>query len=243
MAFKSNDTPSETMQTLNEGKKHLREGNFFSSIVALRDALKAFINMITIPKKEKAILAKAINDFQLDLSTSQEFNDLYGKVYFRESDFATSHDFICQLIEIKESEIADVLIAVDAIEFLKLNSLSKEDQKTAKRMVSLVERGETSALRELVAVHDGLGSLVLSFYNETGIGHRESGNFDQAIIRYKKALSVSPNDENIFYNIARAYMENGQKKNAEVTIGQAMLLNPQFQEGARLEKYIKRWSP
>lgn len=243
MVNKSINSPSEAMNRLHEGKKSLQEGNLFSSIVALRDILDAVSSMKNIPRNEKKYLVNDINKFQQSLSSSQEFNDLYGKVNFRDSDFATSHDFICQLIKIKESEITDVLLNADAVEFLKLNYLSEEDQKTAKTMVSLVESGETSALRELVAVHDGLGSLVLSFYNETGISLRASGDFDQAIIRYKKALSVSPNDENIFYNLARAYLEKGQKKNAEVAIGQAMLLNPQFQEGARLEKYIKQSAP
>ncbi len=243
MVNKRINSPSEAMNRLYEGKKSLQEGNLFSSIVALRDILNAFISMKNIPRNEKKYLVNDINNFQKSISASMEFNDLYGEVNFRDSDFATSHDFICELIKIKENEITDVLLNADSVEFLKLDYLSPEDQKTAKMMISLVERGETSALRELVAVHDGLGSLVLSFYNETGISLRASGDFDQAIIRYKKALSVSPNDENLFYNLARAYIEKGQKKNAEVAIGQALLLNPQFQEGAQLEKYIKQWSP
>lgn len=242
MVNKRINSPSEAMDRLHEGKKSLQEGNIFSSIIALRDILEAFLGMKNIPRNEKKYLVNDINKFQLSLSSSREFNDLYGKVQFRDSDFVTSHDFIRQLIEIKESEITDILLNTDAAESLKLNHLSKEDQKTMKLMVALVERGETYTLRELVAGHDDLGSLVLSFYNETGISSRETGDFDQAIIRYKKALSVSPNDENLFYNLARAYIEKGQKTDAEIAIGQAMLINPAFEEGARLEKYIKKWS-
>lgn len=234
--------PADIMRKLNEGRKHLQEGNIFSSIVALRDILDGFINMTKIPQNGKIKLANDINDFQRTLSISQEFTDLYGRVHFRENDFTTSYDFLGQLIRIKEDEITDVLVDEEAGQLLKLRYLSEKDQQTTKQLVSLVERGELSELRELVAAHDGLGSLVLSFYNETGISHRESGNFGKAIAKYKKALSISSNDENLYYNLARAYMEMGQKRNAERSIRLALQINPQFQEGLRLEKYIHQWT-
>jgi len=236
------NAPADIMRKLTEGRKHLQEGNIFSSIVALKDILDGFINMMKIPQNEKIKLVNDINDFQQTLSFSQEFTDLYGKVHFRVNDFTTSYDFLCQLIRIKEEEITDVLVNEESGQLLKLRYLSEADQQTTKRMVSLVERGELSELQELVAAHDGLGSLVLSFYNETGISHRESGDFVKAIAKYKKALSISSNDENLYYNLARAYLEMGQKRNAERSIGHALQINPQFQEGLRLEKYIHQWT-
>lgn len=86
-------------------------------------------------------------------------------------------------------------------------------------------------LQELVTANDELGSLVLAFYNETGISCRKAGNIDKAIIEYKQALSIAPNDEHLYYNMARAFMEIGQKKDAEVRIVQAIQLNPRFYEG------------
>ncbi len=239
MVYKNKNGASDVSRKLSEGKKHLEDGNIFSSIVTLREVLDAFINLKKVQQFEKNRLAGAINDFQRTLAASQEFNDLYGKVYFRENDFTTSYDFLCQLIKIKEDEITDVLVNETVGQMLNLNYMSREDQKTTKLMVSLVERGELSALRELVSANDGLGSLVLSFYNETGINQRQSGNVDRAIIEYKKALSVSPNDENLYYNIARAYIEIGQTQNAEASIDQALLINPQFYEGLKLASYIK----
>jgi tetratricopeptide (TPR) repeat protein len=243
MVYKNKNGAAEVTRKLGEGKKHLQDGNLFSSIVALREVLDAFINLRKVPQNEKNKLAGTINDFQRTLASSQEFNDLYGKVYFRENDFSTSYDFLCQLIKIKEEEITDVLVNENVGQMLNLNYLSREDQKTTKLMVSLVERGEMSALRELVDANDNLGSLVLAFYNETGINHRLSGNMDRAIIEYKKALSVSPSDENLYYNMARAYIEIGQKQNAEASITQALQINPQFSEGLKLANYIKNWPP
>lgn len=58
---------------------------------------------------------------------------------------------------------------------------------------------------------------------------------------FKKALTVSPNDENLYYNLARAYIEIGEKKNAKATIEQALKINPDFREGLKLFKYISQW--
>jgi len=240
MVYKKTGGVAEVTRKLKDCQQQLQDGNLFSSIVALREALDVFINLHNVPQNEKNKLANAINDFQRNLAASQEFKDFYGKVYFRENDFATSYDFLCQLIKIKEEDISDVLVNETAGRLLNLEYLSKEDQKTTKLIVSLAERGELSSLRELVTANDGLGSLVLSFYNESGIGHRQSGNIDKAIVEYKKALSVSPADENLYYNMARAYMEAGQKKNAEDSINQALQINPQFQEGLKLAHYIRQ---
>ena len=232
----------EIMHKITEGEKHLRKGNLFSSIVTLREVLNLYTKTKDIQPKDKATLANIINGVQRKLAESREFIDLYGKVIFRDDDFATSYDFLCQLILIKEEEIHSVLVNDDVNQLLKLDHLSQKNRETTKLMVSLVERGELSMLQELVAANDGLSSLVLAFYNESGISYRKSGNIDKAIIEYKKALSIAPNDEHLYYNMARAFMEVGQKKDAEASIGQAIQLNPQFYEGLKMQKYIEQSS-
>jgi tetratricopeptide (TPR) repeat protein len=240
MVYRRTNEATEAMRRLNAAKKHLQDGNLFSSIVALRDVLEILPNLHNVQEKDQKRLTDAINDFLRVLAVSQEFNDLYGKVYFRDDDFSTSYDFLCQLIRIKEEEVAEVLVNETVTGMLQLSTLGEEDQKTARLMVSLVERGEVSALRDLVAANESVGSLVLAFYNETGIGHRISGNVDKAILEYKKALSIAPGDEHLYYNLARAYLALGQKKNAEASIAQAMRINPDFREGVKLTRHIER---
>jgi len=232
---------AEIIRKLEECKRNLQKGNLFSSIVQFRDVLDGYISESNFPATDKSRLSAAINNFQRQLVISQFFNDIYGKVYFRDNDFSTSYDFLCQLIKIKEDEVADVLISDEVSKKLKLEELNKDDQKTVKLMISLVERGESSALHEVVGANDNLGSLILSYYNESGIDSRKSGNIEKAIIDYKKALTVSPNDENLYYNLARAYIDSGQKKNAEASITQALQINPDFQEGKKLFKYVKNY--
>jgi len=230
---------AEIIRKIEECKRHLQKGNLFSSIVQFRDVLDVYISESNFQATDKSRLTAAINNFQRQLVISQFFNDIYGKVYFRDNDFSTSYDFLCQLIKIKEDEVADVLVSEEVSQKLNLDELNKDDQKTVKLMISLVERGESSALHEMVGGHDNLGSLILSYYNESGIDSRKSGNIEKAIIDYKKAITVSPNDENLYYNLARAYIDSGQKKNAEASITQALQINPDFKEGMKLFKHIK----
>ncbi len=230
---------AEIIRKIEECKRHLQKGNLFSSIVQFRDVLDVYISESNFQATDKSRLTAAINNFQRQLVISQFFNDIYGKVYFRDNDFSTSYDFLCQLIKIKEDEVADVLVSEEVSQKLNLDELNKDDQKTVKLMISLVERGESSALHEMVGGHDNLGSLILSYYNESGIDSRKSGNIEKAIIDYKKAITVSPNDENLYYNLARAYIDTGQKKNAEASITQALQINPDFKEGMKLFKHIK----
>ena len=242
MVYRSSSIAGDMIHKIEECKKNLNQGNLFSSIVLFRDVLDSYMNAHDIKKADKARLASAINHFQRQLTISQFFNDIYGKVYFRDGDFSTSYDFICQLISIKEDEIADVLLNADVARKLNFESLGDDEQKTVKLMISLVERGESSNLHELVENHDNLGSLILNYYNDAGIDHRKSGDITKAIIEYKKALIISPKDENLYYNLARAYIEIGQKKNAKASIEQALRINPDFIEGVKLLKHINEES-
>lgn len=243
MAYKTLNSATEIMRKLDQCRRHLKAGNIFSCISAFNDALQAYINIKGIIEADKIIVAGALNDFQHQISTSRQFKELYGTFSFRFNDFKTSSDFLTQLIKIKEDDIADVLVNKEVKQILSHANLKKEDQETTKMMVSLVERGELLALKEIVAGNDNLASLVLDYYNDKGINCRASGDIDKAITEYRKAISISPNDENLHYNLARAFIEKGKKEDAEEYIDLAIKINPKFREGLKLQQYIKQWEP
>ncbi len=243
MVYKTASSATDIMRKLDQSRKHLRSGNLFSCISTFHDALQAYINIRGIIEADRVKVIDALNDFQQHLAASRQFKDLYGTFSFRNNDFTTSLEFITQLIKIKEDEIADVLVNEEVNEILSQANLSKEEQDITKMMVSLVERGEQLALREMVAENDDLASLVLAYYNDTGINYRVSGDIDKAIAEYKKAISISPDDEHLYYNVARAYLEKGKKKDAEECIALAIKINPDFKEGLKLQQYIRQWEP
>ncbi len=241
MVYKTASSATEIMRKLDQGRKHLRSGNLFSCISTFHDALQAYVNIKSIIEADRIKVAGAFNDFQKQITNSRQFKDLYGTFSFRNNDFSTTLDFVSELIKIKEDEIADILVNEEVNHILRQANLSKEEQNITKVMVSLVERGEQLELREMVAENDALASLVLAYYNDTGISCRTSGDIDKAITEYKKAISISPDDENLYYNVARAYLEKGKKEDAEECIGLAVKINPKFREGLKLQHYIRKW--
>jgi tetratricopeptide (TPR) repeat protein len=232
---------AEIIRKLNESRTHLRLSNLFSCIVAFRDVLEIFLNSTEYIRADRAKIVEALNEFQRVISKSHQFRDLYGVVSFRDNDFATTYEFIGQLIIIKEDEINNVLLNRDVGRSLNLDKLNDEERQRILKIVSLTERGEQMVLTQMVAQNDELASLVLSYYNESGISSRLAGDINHAIQEYKKALFIAPEDENLFYNLARAYMEVGDKKQAEDCVSMALKLNPDFHEGLKLQAYISQW--
>jgi tetratricopeptide (TPR) repeat protein len=71
-------------------------------------------------------------------------------------------------------------------------------------------------------------------YNRLGIAFRRQKKFVDAIALYMKALSIDPEEENLYYNLARAYLGNGDKDRAALALKKAVKLNPDFKEASDL---------
>jgi len=62
-------------------------------------------------------------------------------------------------------------------------------------------------------------------------------------MRYREARTVSPDDEALLYNLARAYAAKKEKKRAVESIQKALKINPAFTEAQTLPKHLKRAAP
>lgn len=76
-------------------------------------------------------------------------------------------------------------------------------------------------------------------YNRLGIIYRRQKKFDQALELYTKALEYSPQDENLLYNMARSMWEMEYLTEAEAILTNALAINPQFEEAAKLLQAVK----
>ena len=83
-------------------------------------------------------------------------------------------------------------------------------------------------------LREDLLAFILQTYNALGIKARREGNFEKAVTELKKALSVSPDDEALLYNLARAYAAKKEKKPAVESIQKALKINPAFAEAQTL---------
>lgn len=70
-------------------------------------------------------------------------------------------------------------------------------------------------------------------FNEFGIQLRKNKMFQQAVEYYKRGLELSSSDENLYYNIARAFLENGQADEAVDMLVKGLEVNPGLDEAAR----------
>jgi len=73
---------------------------------------------------------------------------------------------------------------------------------------------------------------------DKGIQARREDACEKAVEELKDALSVTPDDEGILYNLAHACAAKKEKKPAVESIRKALQLNPAFAEGKTLLQRI-----
>lgn len=76
-------------------------------------------------------------------------------------------------------------------------------------------------------------------FNDLGVKLRRQGDYERAIHYYKQAIELTPNDENIYFNMARAYYHMGDTDAALDQVSHALSMNSRFPEALKLYKIIK----
>jgi tetratricopeptide (TPR) repeat protein len=244
-AIKREDA-SNIANRLNECKNSLQRGNIFSCLIAFKEVLEKMNSTRMLPADEKA-LQKEINTFQKNLSSSALFKDTYGPVTFRDNDNAPTLALMRQLVEIKEEEIQELMEKQEAPPTLADGSeagsgTGAQAPGPASRLQEvkiLIERGDFATAREILENQEELTLLLVDEFNSAGIEHRRAGRFDEALGEFRKALVIYPQDEGLFYNIARVHIAQKAWKAAAETIQEGLQVNPHFTEGIKLLKYIR----
>lgn len=76
-------------------------------------------------------------------------------------------------------------------------------------------------------------------FNEFGIELRKASMFEEALGNYMKALEISPQDENLYFNVARVYYDNGDDAKAIEWITRALTVNPEFRDARQFLALLK----
>jgi len=213
---------------------NLKKGNIFSCLVCFEGVLKKMLGTNMLPSDSKQ-LNEDINSFQHDLASSKTFKDVYGPVTFRDNEIATTLDFMQQLIEIKNEETRALLEAATGGDTGGDTALAAKVQQ----IKVLIEQGDYTDAQEMIADNEEIMDVLLGEYNAAGIEFRQAGQYDEAIIAFRKALVVLPNDEGLYYNIARAFIGKKAWKDAAEEINAALKINPEFAEGIKLLNFIR----
>lgn len=107
-------------------------------------------------------------------------------------------------------------------------------------VIRLIDQGNLPRAMELIKDSEEIMDGIILHYNSKGMQNRETKNFAEAVKNYLQAISISPLDENLHYNIARAYFEEGKKEKAEEFLGKALQLNPEFKDGRIFYEYLHK---
>jgi len=227
---------AKIVKQLNECKVKIKQGNVHTCLVYFKSVLEKTLGTQMLPSDEE-LLMEEVNSFQMLLSENKDFKNMFGPVSFHAKDLTSSLEFVKQLIAVRDEDVrADVDFSqkVDAIAI----DDTKEIETEARLIMEIVDHGDHSKARELIAENDLLVTFVAQTYNNNGIRYRREGAYEKAIGEFEKALAILPDDEGLYYNIARVQVERRDWKLAESSIREALKINPLFKEGDDLLRYI-----
>lgn len=107
-----------------------------------------------------------------------------------------------------------------------------------------IDRGEHDKAHEvferLVRLDAAFESEHKHLFNEFGIALRKTKMNDEAMTYYLRALELSPDDENLHYNIARAAYDKSDNKIAAMHLGACLKLNPGHAEATQFVDFLRR---
>ncbi len=81
---------------------------------------------------------------------------------------------------------------------------------------------------------------MVSGYNNIGIALRELKRFEIAEVYYLRASEYLRTDPNLYFNIARLYLDWGKMPKAKQSISVALKLDPNFVEAQKLLRYVEK---
>lgn len=99
-----------------------------------------------------------------------------------------------------------------------------------------------TVFEQLIAL-DGFASAEYKhLFNQFGIELRKQNMLDQACRYYSRALEVCSTDENLYFNLARAFVQGGMIVEAEGAVEKCLRINPGHEEGLKFKKYLSSLS-
>ena len=113
----------------------------------------------------------------------------------------------------------------ETVQQLLVDALNRSEQ---------FQRADTYTFKFLETKPDNLYLI-----NQRGIALRKLGKYNEAIDVYRRAISLSRDDENLFFNLGRSLFDLGDYKRAAIAVKRALSLNPEFPEAAGLMEKIK----
>lgn len=75
-------------------------------------------------------------------------------------------------------------------------------------------------------------------FNQFGIELRKQNLFEEARRYYARAIELCKTDENLYFNLARAFFQGGQIQEADNILELCLKINPEHDEAIKFRKYL-----
>lgn len=141
--------------------------------------------------------------------------------------------------EVQEKVVDETLDMDDPLE-----SLEREARAEFGMAVVQLKRGNRSKaesmFRELADLKGDFERRHKHMFNDFGINLRKSRLPNIALKHYERALELSPDDDHLLHNMARAYYEQGEVDRAISLLERSLELNPGLEVSAKFLKFIKK---
>ena len=108
--------------------------------------------------------------------------------------------------------------------------------------ITYLERGEggkaENIFERLVRLDAAFEEEHKHLFNEFGIKLRKNKMIEQAVTYYERAMELCPEDEHLFYNLARAYLEDKKLDKAVEFLLKSLALNPMLEPGIKFLQWL-----
>ena len=110
--------------------------------------------------------------------------------------------------------------------------------------LTYMDRGEKEKakdiLERLVKLDAAFEEEHKHLFNEFGIGLRKQKMYEEAVDYYKRALELTKDDENLLFNVARAYFGLQKYDKCAEYLKKALEINPDFEEARQFLEYLEK---
>jgi tetratricopeptide (TPR) repeat protein len=105
-----------------------------------------------------------------------------------------------------------------------------------------LEMGDTAKAKEVFRKLSEVDAIFEEenkhIFNEFGIELRKTNMLEEALANYQKAITISPQDEHLYFNIARIYYDMKGWNNALTWLNKALEINPHFRDAKIFQALI-----
>ncbi|MFV0423873.1 tetratricopeptide repeat protein [Oleidesulfovibrio sp.] len=182
-------------------------------------------NLYMEPLKKLADLHRLTGNMSERLRYLEKLDELSPLNVERKVDMGEIH------VELGNEERAEELFATAVQQATKdaLTYIGEISQKIATVYSSRdPEKAEKYYRQALDAKGSHLDHTDIATFNRLGIALRRQGKWQDAILEYEKALHITPDDDNLMYNMSMAFAEGRQFPQACQTVNRILKRTPAF---------------